>query len=65
MSYNPLSSKEEIQLMLDVIHNNTKQQEEIYLASIRANVRAKWKATVKEIDNLLQRTNKQGHELVI
>lgn len=51
--------------MLDVIHNNTKQQEEIYLASIRANVRAKWKATVKEIDNLLQRTNKQGHELVI
>lgn len=52
-----LSNKEEIQLKLDIIHQNTFKEEEVYLATIKANVKVKWPATLTEIDNLLRRNN--------
>lgn len=52
MSYNPLTPKEEIQLKLDVIHQNTAREESHYMAEIRANVVVKWDATAAFIQGL-------------
>ena len=54
-----VSEKEYIKLKLDIIHNHTAREEEIYLADIRVNVFLKWKAT-SEFITQLQRSNNHG-----
>ena len=51
MAYIPMTAKEELQLKLDIIHQNTTREESHYLAAIKANVAVKWDATVQFIEN--------------
>ena len=46
-----MTAKEELQLKLDIIHQNTTREESHYLAAIKANVAVKWDATVQFIEN--------------
>ncbi len=47
-----ITNKEMLQHQLTIIHNHTDREEEIYLASIRANIQMKWNATSKYIQGL-------------
>lgn len=46
------SNKDRLQLQLNIIHNNTAKEEEVYLAAIRANIHQKWDATLAFIDTI-------------
>ena len=50
--FKELSNKEEIQLQLQIVHENTEQEEVKYLASMRDNVKHKWSKTLMFIDQL-------------
>jgi len=47
-----LSSKEEIQLKLEIVHNHAKREDEKHRADIKANVIHKWPATEDFIKSL-------------
>jgi hypothetical protein len=46
-----LTEREATQMYLDILHQNTAQTEEAYMASIRANVKQKWIHTARFIIN--------------
>ena len=58
--YQPLTEKEKIIMMLEIIHNHTERDTEKKLAEIRANVAVKWPATLKQIDDFMARANESG-----